>query len=75
MGVFTALPAKPTTAQPATWGSHRDATVKEIGELVSQGCVEAYTDGSAKQVQGWMQAGYGVYYWERSCASHGASKC
>ena len=22
----------------------------------------AYTDGSAKTVQGWAQAGYGVYY-------------
>ena len=57
--MFKAEPAKPTTAQPAKpidkqadkevkWGSCRDATVKEVTELVSKGWVEAYTDGSAK---------------------------
>ena len=61
--MFEAEPSKLTTAQPvkpvdklaekeATWGTHRDATMKEVIQLIAQGWVEAYTDGSAKQVWG-----------------------
>ena len=38
----------------AKWRDPKKALVKEL--------VAVYTDGSAKRVQGWMQAGYGVWY-------------
>ena len=41
--------------------------------MVSESWVVVYTDGSAKQVQGCMQAGYEVYYRGNSphnCPSH-----
>ena len=44
------------------WGSHRDETMCGVERFLSEGWVAAYTDGSAKQVHGWMQAGYGVFY-------------
>ena len=52
--------------EEAKWGTPRDATVREIEGLVAEAWVETYTDTSAKQVQGEMQAGYVRYDGEHS---------
>ena len=68
-GMFKQTPRKTTTAEPAKlvkkleakeakWDGHRDETIREVEGLVVQGWVQAYTDGSAKRVRGWMQAGH-----------------
>ena len=47
--------------------------MEELGQLAADGWVVAYTDGSAKRVRGWMQAGYGVWYGHnapRNTAAH-----
>ena len=55
--LFTAKPSKPTTAQPkkpvdklaakeAKWGEHRDATMQKVLQMISQGWLGAYVDGS-----------------------------
>ena len=36
------------------------------------GWTVAYTDGSAKHVRGWMQAGYGVWYGVGHSRNHAA---
>ena len=34
--------------------------------MSGEGWVVVYTDGSAKRVRGWMQAGYGVWFGDNS---------
>ena len=46
------------------WGTHCAATVNAVTALVAQSWVGA--DGSAKRLQGLMQAGYGVFYGDGS---------
>ena len=41
------------------WGAYRDEVLKRIAILEAEGWAMAYTDGSAKQVGGWWQAGFG----------------
>ena len=48
------------------WGEYRDAVVKRLVTLESEGWTVAFTDGPAKQVKGWWQAGYGVWFGESS---------
>ena len=42
----------------ARWGTHCDAAMKEVTQPIAQGWVGVYTDGSAKEFRGWMQAGF-----------------
>ena len=72
--MFQRTPGAPTTArkpaaQPGTlqkkelkWGEHKKTLLLELERMGQEGWVVAYTDGSAKRVRGWMQAGYGVWY-------------
>ena len=72
----TAHAAKPVNKQQAKeekWGGYRDAHVQEIARMELQGWVVAYADGSAKTVQGWAPAGYGVYYAASSTRNFAAS--
>ena len=67
--------AKPDPMQlkEAKWGSHKRRLVEELEKMTAEGWVVAYTDGSAKRVRGWMQAGYGVWYGRhvhRNSATH-----
>ena len=46
--------------------------MSKLTTLQSQGGVVVYTDGSAKRVWGWMQAGYGVWYGTGHSRNHTA---
>ena len=79
--MFCRAPASPTTAanpsarvdplhaKEAKWGTHRDELLRELAELATKGWIVAYTDGSAKKVRGWMQAGYGIWFGMRTPAN------
>ena len=55
---------KPTDLKEQKWGRYRDAVVKRLKVLETERWTLVYTDGSAKQVRGWWQAGYGVWFGE-----------
>ena len=72
--MFHRAPRAPTTAKlPSArphplklkeekWGSHKQSLLAELEKMSGEGWVVVYTDGSAKRVRGWMQAGYGVWF-------------
>ena len=72
--MFHRAPQAPTTAkQPSArpdplklkeekWGDHKKSLLAELEKMSGEGWVVVYTDGSAKRVRGWMQAGYGVWF-------------
>ena len=76
--MFWKAPQAPTTAhtpstqldplqkKEAKWGGYKATLLKELGDMQAQGWEVVYTDGSAKRVRGWMQAGYGVWFGEGS---------
>ena len=53
-------------------GAYRDQVLKRIEAMEREGWTATYTDGSAKQVSGWWQAGYGVFFAEQSIRNYGA---
>ena len=64
-GVYPAKPtATPGDPKEQRWGQYRDAVVEKLAVLEREGWQLVYTDGSAKQVRGWWQAGYGVWFGE-----------
>ena len=44
------------------WGAYKKKLVAELESLTGEGWTIVYTDGSAKVVRGWAQAGYGAWY-------------
>ena len=76
--MFHRAPQAPTTAKlPSArpdplklkeekWGSHKQSLLAELEKMSGEGWVVVYTDGSAKRVRGWMQAGYGVWFGDNS---------
>ena len=46
------------------WGTYKEEVPLRLSLLEKEGWATAYTDGSAKQVGGWWQAGYGVWFGE-----------
>ena len=48
------------------WGSHKQSLLAELERMSGEGWVVVYTDGLAKRVRGWMQAGYGVWFGDNS---------
>ena len=81
--MFQRGPKPPTTAcQPlvvnstwkeAKWGEYKKRLLQELGELANWGWTVAHTDGLAKQVCGWTQAGHGVWHgerWEKDYHNH-----
>ena len=76
--MFHRAPQAPTTAKlPSArpdplklkeekWGSHKRSLLAELERMSGEGVVVVYTDGSAKRVRGWMQAGYGVWFGNNS---------
>ena len=76
--MFHRAPQAPTTAKlpsarpdplklkEAKWGSHKRSLLAELEGMSGEGWVIVYTDGSAKRVRGWMQAGYGVWFGDNS---------
>ena len=72
--MFQRVPTAPTTAaKPAAqvdpikakevkWGAHQDVLLQELADMAAGGGVIVYTDGSAKRVRGWIQAGFGVWF-------------
>ena len=79
--VFKHGPKPPTTAyepavvnrqalKEANWGERKKCLMTELEELADQGWIVTYTDGPAKWVCGWMQAGYGVWYGVQSQKNH-----
>ena len=74
--MFQRVPTAPTTApnpsekpdplqlKEAKWGNHNKKLLEELEVMAAQGWVVVYTDGSAKRVRGWMQAGCGVWFGE-----------
>ena len=55
---------KPTNLMEQKWGQYRDAVVKRLQVLETERWTLVYTDGSAKQVMGWWQAGYEARFGE-----------
>ena len=49
-------------ASEQKWGQYRDGVVQRLAVLWADGWTMVYTDGSAKQVRGWWQAGYGAWF-------------
>ena len=71
--VFPACKAStPGNAKEQKWGKYKDSVLKKLGVLEGEGWTVAYTDGSAKQVDGWWQAGYGVWFEQNSDRNHAA---
>ena len=46
----------------AKWGAYKTKVVVELENLSGEGWTVVYTDGSAKVVRGWAQAGFGAWY-------------
>ena len=46
----------------AKWGAYKTKLVAELESLSREDWTVVYTDGSAKVVRGWAQAGYGAWY-------------
>ena len=42
-------------------GDYRDKLESRLSVMQGEGWIVVFTDGSAKQVGGWWQAGFGVY--------------
>ena len=72
-GIFKGPAHKPTTARPpraldklalkeAKWGKYKNEKVQQLAASEQGGWTVAYTDGSAKTVRGWAQAGFGVWF-------------
>ena len=60
------FPRKPAASAASTkekkWGQYRDGVVQRLAVLLADGRTMVYTDGSAQQVWGWWQAGYGAWF-------------
>ena len=80
-GIFKGPAHKPTTARPpraldklalkeAKWGKYKNEKVQQLAALEQGGRTVAYTDGSAKTVRGWAQAGFGVWFHRGSPRNH-----
>ena len=72
-GIFQGPPQQPPTVgggpqvdkqqmKEAKWGAYKTKLVAELESLSGEGWAVVYTDGSAKVVRGWAQAGYGAWY-------------
>ena len=72
-GIFQGPPQQPTTVgggpqvdklqvKEAKWGAYKTKVVAELETLSGEGWTVVYTDGSAKVVRGWAQAGFGAWY-------------
>ena len=70
-------PSKPTTVQPvrpadilaakeAKWGSQRDATMKGVEKLISQGCVGAFTNFWPNKFRDGCRRAVGFFYGDDS---------
>ena len=55
---------KATYLKEQKWGKYRDAVVKRLKVLENEQWTLVYTNGSAKQVKGWWQAGDGAWFGE-----------
>ena len=53
------------------WEQYRDDIVQRLAVLLADGWTMVYTDGSAKQVRGWWQAGYGAWFGDADECSAG----
>ena len=51
---------------------YKDAVVLRLQKLEDEGWTVVYSDGSAKTVRGWAQAGYGVSFGPGSPRNHSA---
>ena len=82
-GIFKGPAHKPTTARPpraldkltlkeAKWGKYKNEKVQRLAALEQGGWTVAYTDGSAKTVRVWAQAGFGVWFHRGSPRNHSA---
>ena len=82
-GIFKGPAHKPTTARPprasdtlalkeAKWVKYKNGKVQQLAALEQRGWTVAYTDGSAKTVRGWAQAGFGVWFHRGSPRNHSA---
>ena len=56
--------AWPLDLKEQKWGQYRDGVVERLQVPAGEQWTLVYTDGSAKQVRGWWQAGYGVWFGE-----------
>ena len=54
--------AQPADLKEQRWGKYRDGVVKRLEVLADKQWTLVYTDGSAKQVRGWWQAGIGAWF-------------
>ena len=72
-GIFKGPPQQPTTfrggphvdkqqMKEVKWGAYKTKLVAELESLSGEGWAVVYTDGSAKVVRVWAQAGYGAWY-------------
>ena len=72
-GIFQGPPQQPTTvggkpqvdklqAKEEKWGAYKAKVVAELETMAGEGWTVVYTDGSAKVVRGWAQAGFGAWY-------------
>ena len=53
-------------------GQYRDSIIRRLALLEEEGWTLVYIDGSAKQVRGWWQAGYGAWFGEGKARNIGA---
>ena len=76
-GIFQGPPQQPTTvggkpqvdklqAKEEKWGAYKAKVVAELETMAGEGWTIVYTDGSAKVVRGWAQAGFGAWYGPRA---------
>ena len=49
-------------AKEEKWGAYKAKVVAELETMAGEGWTVVYTDGSAKVVRGWAQAGFGAWY-------------
>ena len=60
----------PVKAKGAKWGGRHDELLKDLVELATNDWTVACTDGSAKKVGSWMQAGYGIWFGDAHSHNH-----
>ena len=62
-GVFLRKPAaSAASTKEHKWGQYRDGVVQRLAVLLVDCWTMVYTDGWAKRVRGWWQAGYGAWF-------------
>ena len=72
-GVYPAKPmATPGDLKEQKWGKYRVAVVEKLAVLEREGWQMVYRDELAKQVCGWWQAWYGVWFGEGEDRNIGA---